>query len=264
MACLARGARRLAALAPSHPYLCRVRSLESNKLGPEAGMALTEVLKSNTTLKGLGSAALPSNTLAQCLSPPWHACPRHSPLLTHPLPCAQPLQQRARPRGWHCARRGAQEQHDPRRARVCCPAIGPTPAHAFSPHSLHPRCTRPFSPFLRRVRSLNRNELGPKGGMALAEALKSNTALKYLGSAALPSNPPAHTISPHSMHPQCTCPFLRFLLPCAQARVQRARPRGWHGARQGPQEQHHPRVPQVCCLAIEPTYPCNKVLRSPH
>ena len=30
------------------------------------------------------------------------------------------------------------------------------------------------------------NELGPEGGMALAEALKSNTTLEYLMSAALP------------------------------------------------------------------------------
>ena len=45
---------------------------------------------------------------------------------------------------------------------------------------------------LCRVRSLGYNNLGPEGGMALAEALKSNTALKSLWSAALPSNPPAH------------------------------------------------------------------------
>ena len=48
----------------------------------------------------------------------------------------------------------------------------------------------PFSPCLRRVRSLSVNSLGPEGGMALAEALKSNTTLKELQSAALPSNPP--------------------------------------------------------------------------
>ena len=36
------------------------------------------------------------------------------------------------------------------------------------------------------------NKLGPEGGMALAEALKSNTTLETLESAALPSNPPAH------------------------------------------------------------------------
>jgi hypothetical protein len=40
------------------------------------------------------------------------------------------------------------------------------------------------------------NKLGPEGGMALAEALKSNTTLKTLLSAALPSNPPAHAARP--------------------------------------------------------------------
>ena len=54
------------------------------------------------------------------------------------------------------------------------------------------RCTRPFSPFLCRVRRLEHNQLGPEGGMALAEALKSNTTLKGLEYAALPSKPPAH------------------------------------------------------------------------
>ena len=48
----------------------------------------------------------------------------------------------------------------------------------------------PFPSILRRVRSLHYNNLGPEGGMALAEALKSNTTLKTLESAALPSNPP--------------------------------------------------------------------------
>ena len=45
---------------------------------------------------------------------------------------------------------------------------------------------------LRRVRSLNSNNLGPEGGMAIAEALKENTTLKTLVYAALPLNPPAH------------------------------------------------------------------------
>ena len=57
------------------------------------------------------------------------------------------------------------------------------PQHARSLHW-------PFSPCLRRVRRLYGNELGPEGGMALAEALKSNTTLETLGFAALPSNPP--------------------------------------------------------------------------
>ena len=50
-----------------------------------------------------------------------------------------------------------------------------------------------LSTFLRRLRSLYGNNLGPAGGMAIAEALKGNTTLKTLMSAALPSNPPAHT-----------------------------------------------------------------------
>ena len=51
---------------------------------------------------------------------------------------------------------------------------------------------------------LERNQLGAEGGMALAEVLKSNTTLEELGSAALPSNPRAHAVSPHSMHARCT------------------------------------------------------------
>ena len=42
------------------------------------------------------------------------------------------------------------------------------------------------------MRRLGDNKLGPEGGMALAEALKSNTTLEHLGSAALPLNPPVH------------------------------------------------------------------------
>ena len=42
------------------------------------------------------------------------------------------------------------------------------------------------------MRSLGGNKLGPEGGMALAEALKSNTTLETLRSAALPSNPPTY------------------------------------------------------------------------
>jgi len=50
------------------------------------------------------------------------------------------------------------------------------------------------------LRSLENNELDPDAGMALAEALKSNTTLNTLLSAALPSNPLAHAFSPNSMH----------------------------------------------------------------
>ena len=58
-----------------------------------------------------------------------------------------------------------------------------------APRSLHsPLLTLPFG----RVRRLGDNKLGPEVGMALAEALKSNTALKKLGSAALPLNPLTH------------------------------------------------------------------------
>jgi len=49
------------------------------------------------------------------------------------------------------------------------------------------------------------------GGIALVEALKSNTTLKTLESAALPSNPPAHALRPHSMHARCTGPLHLFL-----------------------------------------------------
>ena len=46
------------------------------------------------------------------------------------------------------------------------------------------------------MRRLGYNKLGPEGGMALAEALKRNTHLKKLKSAALCSNPhpPMHSL----------------------------------------------------------------------
>ena len=67
----------------------------------------------------------------------------------------------------------------------------------------------PFSPCLHRVRRLEVNNLGPEGGMALAEALKSNSTLKELGSAALPSNPPTHALrSFTALHASvCVTPF---------------------------------------------------------
>ena len=61
------------------------------------------------------------------------------------------------------------------------------------------------------MRRLQFNNLGPVGGIALVEALKSNTTLKTLESAALPSNPPAHALRPHSMHARCTGPLHFFL-----------------------------------------------------
>ena len=46
------GMQRSPALA-RFTFLCRVRSLWKNNLGPEGGMALAEALKSNTTLTSL-------------------------------------------------------------------------------------------------------------------------------------------------------------------------------------------------------------------
>ena len=108
-------------------------------------MALAEALKSNTTLKKLESATLPSNP----------------------------------------------------------------PAHAFSPHSMQARCTCAFYlTLLLRLRRLEYNGLGPEGGMALAEALKSNTALETLRSAAQPLNPPAHASMSIVALIECTPPPL--------------------------------------------------------
>ena len=57
------------------------------------------------------------------------------------------------------------------------------------------------------MRSLGGNRLGPEGGMALAEALKSNTTLEYLMSAFLPSNPLANS------HPHASVYSTPFLGP---------------------------------------------------
>ena len=76
---LAPTACTLAALAPAHPSVCRVRRLGYNKLGPEGGMALAEALKSNTTLEELWSAAQPSNPFA-------HAQPHASVHFTYISP----------------------------------------------------------------------------------------------------------------------------------------------------------------------------------
>ena len=98
----------------------------------------------------------------------------------------------------------------------------------------------PFSSWLRRLRSLDGNKLGPEAGMALAEALKSNTTLTELKSAALPSNPPADALRPHEQARSLHWPSSLSPSPFAQPPIQQARPQGWHGARRGPQEQHHP------------------------
>eukprot|EP00964_Phaeocystis_antarctica_P020907 scaffold11571_cov57-Phaeocystis_antarctica.AAC.1 len=85
--------------------------------------------------------------------------------------------------------------------------------------------------------------------MPLAEALKGNTTLTTLQSAA----PPSRTHSPVRHGPTaCTLAALAlftFLSPCAQPPQQQPWPRGWHGARRGPQGQHDSHVPQVCCPA---------------
>ena len=101
-------------------------------------MALAEALKSNTTLKRLWSAALPSILPANCILLAPTACTFAALAPTHPSFC--------------------------------------------------------------RVRRLSLNELGPEAGMAFAEALKSNTTLEYLESAALPLNPPVHALW---LHPYC-------------------------------------------------------------
>jgi hypothetical protein len=55
----------------------------------------------------------------------------------------------------------------------------PPTTHAFSFNSVHPCCTlSPSHPSFCLVRRLGYNKLGPEGGMALAEALKSNTTLE--------------------------------------------------------------------------------------
>eukprot|EP00964_Phaeocystis_antarctica_P053831 scaffold31616_cov59-Phaeocystis_antarctica.AAC.1 len=137
-----RTACTLAALAHLTTFLCRVRSLNDNKLGPEGGMAFAEVLKGNTTLTSLGSAALPSNPLARAPRP--HSIHVRCTRPVHlPLPCAQPRREQPRPRGRHGARRGAQGQHDPHVAQVCCPAISNPPARASQALDSHP----PFRAF---------------------------------------------------------------------------------------------------------------------
>ena len=71
--------------------------------------------------------------------------------------------------------------------------LGPTGMQ----RSLHSPSSRAFC----RLRSLWDNKLGPAAGMAFAEALKGNTTLTYLRSAALPSNPLARASRALDMHP---------------------------------------------------------------
>ena len=218
-------------------------------------MALAEALKSNTTLKHLESAALPSNPLAMPLAQKTCTFITLSP--SHPSFCRvrRLTGNRLGPEGGMVLAEALKSNTT--LERLGSAALPPNPA----PIPLAPKaCTfaahAPSHASFSRVRSLNGDYLGPEGGMALAEAVKSNTTLETLESAALQSNRPAHTFSPYSTHPRCTRPLSQFLLPCAQARLQQARPRGGHGARRGAQEQHHPEEARVCCPAIEPACPC--------
>ena len=85
--------------------------------------------------------------------------------------------------------------------------------------------------------NLEFNQLGDEGGALVAAALKTNTTLTWLECAQLgrPSNhggPLGWACSARGApHTRCTRPFSPFPLPCAQARHQRALPRGRHGAR---------------------------------
>jgi hypothetical protein len=102
------------------------------------------------------------------------------------------------------------------------------------------------------------NQLGAAGGALVAAALETNTTLTTLGCAQLgrPSNQ-GQGLAVLLEGP--TLPALALLIlasPFAQPRRQQPRPQGWHGARRGPQEQHHPYGAPVCCPAIEPTRRC--------
>ena len=192
-----------------------MRRLRDTKLGPKGGMALAEVLKSNTTLETLESAALPSNPLAHTFSP-------HS---THVLctcsfsPCLCRVRRlcdnELGPEGGMALAEALKSNTTLKELKSAALPSNPL-AHTFKPHSTYVLCTCSFSPCLCGVRRLRDNELGPEGGMALAEALKSNTTLKELESAALPSNPlaPAQLpcISPHSSFLRCLSSPARSLI----------------------------------------------------
>jgi len=195
---------------PLHVLLRRLRSLGSNDLGPKGGMSLAEALKSNTTLTELGSAALPSNPSADALRPhSMHA------RCTGPLHLFLPRLRSLRDNklGPEVGMALAEALKSNTTSELGSAALPSNPsADALRPHEhMHARCTGPLHVFLRRLRSLFMNKLGPEGGMALAEALKTNTTLTELRSAALPSTPPAHALRPHSMHARCTGPLHCFL-----------------------------------------------------
>eukprot|EP00964_Phaeocystis_antarctica_P094673 scaffold61334_cov55-Phaeocystis_antarctica.AAC.1 len=91
----------LAALA-LFTFLCRVRSLLMNNLGPAAGMALAEALKGNTTLTSLESAAPSSNPLARAskaldMHPSFRAFHPRPPLLGRVSTPPRPRRERDQP-----------------------------------------------------------------------------------------------------------------------------------------------------------------------
>ena len=101
--------------------------------------------------------------------------------------------------------------------------------------------------------TLGTNQLGADGGALLAAALKTNTTLTVLMCAQLgrPSNQgQGFWLSCRRSNARCTGPFHPAFALCAQPRLERPWPRGWHGAGQRPQEKHEPQDARVCCPAI--------------
>eukprot|EP00964_Phaeocystis_antarctica_P091087 scaffold58355_cov66-Phaeocystis_antarctica.AAC.8 len=128
-------------------------------------------------------------------------------------------------------------------------------AHALRPNSMHAPCRLPVPPAfycLRRVRSLTDNNLGPKGGMALAEALKGNATLETLESSALPSNPPAHALRPHSTHAHCTRP-ITYAVRAASAATTSAPRVAWLSPRRSRQLRPSQSSGLLPCHRIHPT-----------
>ena len=109
--------------------------------------------------------------------------------------------------------------------------------------------------------NLERNQLGA----LVAAALKTNTTLTRLRCAQLgrPSNQGQGLAVLLGGPTLAALALFTLPSPCAQARQQQPRPRGWHGSRRGPEEQYHPQGAPVCCPAIKPTRPCVEVLYSP-
>eukprot|EP00964_Phaeocystis_antarctica_P103868 scaffold69103_cov66-Phaeocystis_antarctica.AAC.3 len=213
--------------------------LAVNQLGAAGGELVAAALKTNTTLTTLKCAQLgrPSNQVPRVgvLARPWHrhatlaACTRPFHL---PLPCAQPLPQRPRPRGWHGARRGAQEQHDPQEARVCCPAIEPTrpPTRAVNATSHSLRVPRTSPARAQPKRGLRTHgAYGRPRANTLAAATRARTRRGPRPRPPLPTG--VWRVRAHA--PTCTCPSQ----PAEQ------RPRRRHQA--GPQSGRRQRPPAV-------------------